>query len=287
MVARRPPRQYAAEGLRTQTLLFTFFGEHVMRPLGRTPISTKTLLTVLDRLDISADAGRSTLTRMVRRGFLERSRSGRRAGYAMTDRLQHLLDEGAQRLFTPPVRSTHTGAWTLLSFSIPESKRGERHSLRTALGWNGFGPLRDGLWIAPGDVDVTRMLDLAALEDNVDVFVGAAVTPTDIDEIVRRAWDLDRVADKYREFIGVWRSGGPTELTPLARQVRIMTEWQQILVTDPQLPAAHLPDGWPALDAFELFQRTLAGDHVAAVAEFQSILETIPAGPGDDEGGSA
>jgi phenylacetic acid degradation operon negative regulatory protein len=277
MVDIRPPRQYATEGLRTQTLLFTFIGHHVRPSVGRTPVATKTFLTLLDRLGVSVNAGRSTLTRMVGRGFLARTQIGRNAWYSTTDQLEDLLTEGGRRLFAPPVRTLPVDLWTLLSFSIPEEQRQNRHSLRAALGWNGFGALRDGLWIAPGEVAVAPLIERLGLEGNVDTFVARSVVPSDAAEIVQRAWRLDDVAERYHEFIERWRDGGPTDLSPLARQILAITEWQRMLVTDPQLTAAHLPEEWPSMEAFELFLATMTETHRTADMEFRSILETAPA----------
>jgi phenylacetic acid degradation operon negative regulatory protein len=266
MAAIRPPRQYAHEGLRTQTLLFTFIGHHVMPSVGRTPVGTKTFLTLLERLGVS-----------INRGFLERTQIGRNAWYSMTDELETLLTEGGQRLFTPPVRDIPPDSWTLLSFSIPEAQRRNRYSLRAALGWNGFGALRDGLWVAPGEVDVAPLVERLGLEGHVDAFVARSVAPTDAAEIVRRAWQVDEVAERYREFTRRWLEGGPDETTSLARQTLLLTEWQQMLVADPQLAVGHLPDEWPAMAAFELFRTTMAETRDSALTEYAAILETPPA----------
>lgn len=276
MAAIRPPRQYAHEGLRTQTLLFTFIGHHVLPTVGRAPVGTKTFLAVLDRLGVSVNASRSTLNRMVGRGFLERTQIGRNAWYSLTDRLDLLLAEGERRLFASPVRDLPPDTWTLLAFSIPEAQRRRRYSLRTTLGWSGFGSLRDGLWIAPGEVDVAPIVDRLGLTGHVDAFVARSVPPTDAAEFVRRAWEIDEVAQRYHEFIDRWTDGGPAGMSPLAQETLLLTEWQQMLVSDPQLAMAHLPPRWPSMTAFELFQATMADIRRSADSEFRAILETAP-----------
>ena len=276
MDARRPPRQPVSEAISTQTLLITFFGHHVRPTVGRTPIATETILTALDRLGVSNVAGRSTLSRMVKRGYLSRARRGRRAWYGITDQLAAILADGERRLFAPPVRSIRPDTWTLLTFSFAEDQREQRHSLRQVLAWNGFGPLRDGMWIAPGEVDTAAMLARLDVAGSVDAFLARTTAPTDASEMVHRAWKLDQIAERYDDFIDRWSGDGQRHLSPLARQVRIATEWQQRVANDPQLAAAHLPEGWPAMRAFELFQRTLASDRAAADAEYRSILDVLP-----------
>ncbi|WP_370328293.1 PaaX family transcriptional regulator C-terminal domain-containing protein [Euzebya sp.] len=275
-----PPRQYATEGLRPQTLLFTFLGHHVLAAGCLDPVATSTLIEVLDRLGVSAQAARSTLTRMVSRGYLERHRAGRRAYFGMSPKLVKVLGEGEHRLFSAPVRDLPDDRWTLLSFSIPEDQRGDRHSLRTALGWNGFGLLRNGLWIAPGEVDVTGVLADLDLTDFVEVFVAQPVPPTDLARVVAEAWDLDAVAAAYDAFLARWSDGIPDDVAgSLAGQVRLLTEWRQLLVDDPQLPRAHLPVDWPSERAYDLFRAVLGDLQAAARVELDEILDVLEDAP--------
>jgi phenylacetic acid degradation operon negative regulatory protein len=251
----RVPRQYAAEGLRPQALLFTLLGRHIA-PLDR-PVASSTFLDVLSRLGVSVQAGRSTLKRMVWRGHLERHRVGRRAYFSISDKLRKVLQEGRRRIFEPPVRDVPDDVWTLLSFSIPEGQRADRHSLRTALAWNGFGLLRNGLWIAPGDVDVSDIVAKFDLQDRVEVFSARPSGPTDLQRVVNEAWDLRAIEGQYREFIETWSGPLPSvEDGHLAPQIRLIPHWQQLLVDDPELPPRYLPDDWPAMGAFDPFLRT-------------------------------
>ncbi len=275
------PRQYAAEGLRPQTLLFTLLGRHI-RPVQE-PVASSTFLEVLGRLGVSVQAARSTLTRMVWRGHLERTRVGRRAYFSISDKLRGVLAEGGQRIFEPPVRNVPEDVWTLLSFSIPEHQRADRHSLRTALAWKGFGLLRNGLWIAPGDIDVSPIVDKLDLQDHIEVFAARPSGPTDLTRVVNEAWDLDEIAEGYRRFVEEWEQPLPAvEDGHLAPQIRLITQWQQILVDDPELPPRYLPDDWPAMRAYELFLRVEAALSPGAHEEFSALLEVldVPAGDG-------
>lgn len=272
--SRRVPRQYATEGLRPQTLLFTLLGRHVLEQ--ERAVASSTFIEVLLRLGVSQQAARSTLTRMARRGHLVRHRVGRRAYFSISDQLRAVLQEGRSRIFESPVRDLPEDVWTLLSFSIPEQQRADRHSLRTALAWNGFGLLRNGLWIAPGNVDVSTIVDKLELDDRVDVFAAQPIGPTDLNRAAAEAWDLDQIASEYREFIERWSTGSPVEDDSLlAAEIRLITEWQQILVDDPELPTRHLPSDWPAESAYKLFrsrEEELAGP---ARSELAGILDLL------------
>lgn len=277
-------------GPRPQTLMFTLLGRHVLH--RRVAVASGTCIAVLGRLGVGEEAARSTLNRMVLRGHLERHRRGRRAYLALTPRTRHVLAEGETRIFSvPPVRAVDD-AWTLLSFSIPESRRSERHRLRTALSWRGFGPLRNGLWLAPGAVDVAEVLDALDLRQRVDGFVGHPTSPTDIRRVVAETWDLDTLAARYRAFTALWGGPGPGgegwpggEGRPsgggqaggaLAAQLRLITDWRLLILDDPRLPLVHLPGDWPAQDAFALFLRRHDEVRDRADAEFADLLDALP-----------
>ena len=189
-------------GMRPQTLMLTFLGEAV---LGReVAVYSGTFVEVMQRLDVSEEATRSTLTRMVSRDLLARHRRGRKMYFGLTSRAIGVLAEGADRLWGQgAVNRDHDAGWTLLGFSLPESRRDERHQLRSRLRWAGFGPLRSGLWIAPGSVDVAAVLQDKRLLDHVQVFRAEPVG--DVARIVREAFDLTAIAARYGEFLRRWR----------------------------------------------------------------------------------
>lgn len=269
-----PLRQYAADGLRPQTLVFSLLGRHVLD--RRVAVASSTFIDVLDRLDISVQATRSTLTRMVNRGHLIRHRIGRKAYFSISEKLRSVLREGESRIFEAPVRDFPDDVWTLLCFSIPEERRADRHSLRAALDWNGFGRLRNGLWIAPGEVDVSTMVDRLQLAERIDVFRSRPMVPTDMQSIVLEAWDLKYVAARYEAFMSRWEGGlAPGVDDILAAHVLLITEWQQVLVDDPELPVQYAPENWPAMDAYAVFRRRQTEFSHEATSSFEAVLDAI------------
>lgn len=268
-------RQYAAEGLRPQTLIFTLLGRHLLdRDVA---LASSTFIAALESLGISVQATRSTLNRMVRRGHLTRHRVGRKAYFAISDSLKSVLKEGEERIFEAPMREMPEDVWTLLSFSIPEEQRSDRHSLRTALSWIGFGPLRNGLWIAPGEVDPTPIVERLGLHEQIEVFTAEPATPTDMQRVVRETWDLGLIAKEYRDFLDRWADDDPPGGDDaFAARILIITEWQQILVDDPELPLRYLPRDWPAMSAYSRFRQLHASLSPEATAAFARIEDSIP-----------
>lgn len=275
---RRPP------AYSSRALLLTLLGNHFQ---GRAPsvedgrrmaVASSTFVAALGRAGVSEQATRATLNRVVKQGFLHRRQLGRQAFFDLTDATRRLLADGARRLYhTDPVRTDWDGTWTLLAFSLPESRRTDRHRLRVRLAWVGFGALRDGLWVAPGTVDVPAVIaDLGVTED-VHVFAGPAVPPVRLDAMIAETWDLTTIAEGYRAFLQRWDRDTPMPDAPddLGRWIWLVTEWRLLLVDDPVLPPAHLPDDWPAVRARAVLDRWFAHYQQTATPLFEQVLATL------------
>lgn len=250
---------------RPQSIVLTFGAAHLMP--RRAAVQTADLVQVLECAGVSTHAARSTLARMVRRGLLERHRLGRRVYLGLTEYGERVLREGTRRMDAlGAVNRTWDGHWTLLGFSLPESRRPERHLLRSRLSWAGFGLLQNGLWISASPVSVNDLLDGLDVVEHVKAFRASALSPTDIDAIIDDAWDLPRVAANYHRFLRRWEE---TEVRPaspgeLARQLLMQTEWLLLIRNDPYLPVQHLPSDWPAVRAENAAMRLRAGFQVPA-----------------------
>lgn len=263
--------------LRPQSLMFTFLGDHVHR--RQIAVFSGSIISALARVGVAEQATRSTLSRMVRRGLLQRQRHGRRAYFALTPRTEDILADGGERIWrTGAVNTSDDDAWTLVGFSFPDAWRRQRHDLRSKLTWAGFGSLQSGLWLAPSEVDLTPILDELGLAEHVKVFVAEPRPPTDIAQLVADTFDLDAIAARYHAFLRRWdrKEHRRAVEDPLALTLRMTTEWLDIIRKDPRLPIAHLPDDWPAVDAQWVFHQ-LHERHVdAAEAAAADLIESLP-----------
>lgn len=255
--------------VRPQTLMLNFFGLYL---LGRdVAVSATSVIDVFARAGVSEHAARSTLTRMVNRGLLVRQRHGRAMYFGLTERSERILRDGETRLWkTSPVNDDWDGVWTLLGFSLPESWQKQRHELRAQLGWAGFGPLFNGLWIAPGRAEVAEIVGSLGLESHVKVFHAETVPGTDVDQMILETWDVGAVAARYNAFLERWRDpGAENERDPLAAKLLLACDWLQVIRADPRLPAVHLPADWPAAAAEARFRRVdgLVVEGAARIAE--------------------
>ncbi|WP_018680269.1 PaaX family transcriptional regulator [Actinokineospora enzanensis] len=266
-----------ALGPRPQSLMLNFLGLHV---LGRdVAVYSGSVIDVFARIGVSEEAARSTLTRMAGRGLLTRHRSGRKVYFGLTDRSAEVLADGRRRIWdTGAVNDDPGREWTLVGFSLPDNRRGDRHDLRTQLGWAGFGLLQNGLWIAAGERDVTAIVDRLGLGDHVTVMTARPSGRTEAADLVRKAFDTATIAARYSAFLDTWDTPDPRQEAPddLARQLLLHTDWLQAVRQDPHLPARLLPADWPAIRAQNLFRRLDTDFRVEAAELAAGILDEIP-----------
>ncbi|GAA3527835.1 PaaX family transcriptional regulator C-terminal domain-containing protein [Amycolatopsis ultiminotia] len=237
-------------------MLLTMIGRYC---LGENPeIATAGYIDVLARIGVSAHATRLTLSRMTERGLLERARRGRAAYFRASEMGLDVVRRQQQRTFHDTIETPHPeGAWTILCFTLPETHRKERHLLRRRLAWESFGLLRDGVWIAPGERDVSAILEQlpgAGADQHVEVFTGYPKF-ADVEGMISRTWQLSELAARHERFLRAWDVEAPVpEATDdLGRDLVLTSAWRQLLRETPRLPAEHLPPGWPAARCHELF----------------------------------
>ncbi|MFI8230465.1 PaaX family transcriptional regulator C-terminal domain-containing protein [Streptomyces sp. NPDC085900] len=267
--------------LRPQSLLLTFLGDQV---LGRDVcVYSGSVIDVFERAGIGEQATRSTLTRMVKRGLLRRQREGRRMYFGLTEHSTAVLRDGEHRIWQAgAVNRDWDGTWTLLGFSLPESWQRQRHDLRSKLTWSGFGPLFSGLWIAPGEVDVSDLVSELGLSAHVKVFRTHADAGMDIGAMIEETWELAELAARYAEFVRRWQpweTASPEAEEALVLRLRLQAEWLQIIRRDPRLPVKHLPDDWPAEQAEKTFRAV--HDRLTPLARDAAtrLLDLVPVRP--------
>jgi phenylacetic acid degradation operon negative regulatory protein len=256
-------------------LLLAFFGEHVVDdPPG--PIRASALLSVLEGAGVGAPAARATLDRLVDSDILERSRSGREIRFALTGHGTAVLREATERVRGPRPFDPQGAGWTLVTFSIPEGQRTLRHRLRSTLTWEGFAPLRDGLWLAPGEVDLAGSLEPLQRDlppHSVVAFHARELPGFPIAASVRAAWDVEAIRREHLAFIETWAEPGD-ELAPSALTVRTMlvADWLELLRADPRLPREFMDAQWPAARSVEVYRRMHQRLAAASDAEFAVLV---------------
>ena len=231
-------------------LLLAFLGEFVL-DRHTDPLRASAILEVMEGAGVAAPATRATLDRMTSRGLLQRRRRGREIEFELTPEAEAVLREGGQRVRGVNPFAPHGEGWTLVTFTLSEGQRTLRHRLRAALTWAGFAPLRDGLWLAPGEVDLASTLD--PLRDDlpagsITAFRAREVEGFSMAQSVRSAWDIEAIRSAHLRFIDTWGRAGETDGTdnPISARTMLVADWLALLRTDPRLPREFMDADWPA-----------------------------------------
>ena len=256
-------------------LLLALLGEFAIDG-DSTPIPASAFIELLDDAGIAAPATRATLDRMEQRGLIARERRGREIVFSPTLDGIAMLREATERVRDPRPFHAAKGVWTLVTFSLPEDLRSLRSRLRSTLTWEGFAPLRDGLWVAPGEIDLTSALE--ALKGDLPAgallaFHGREFTGFPMADSARAAWDIDAIRAEHAAFLSTW--GGATEESPSALVARTMlvADWLALLRADPRLPRELLDDDWPADRSLALYRELRARTAEPAAEEFAALVE--------------
>jgi phenylacetic acid degradation operon negative regulatory protein len=240
-----------------RSLLLTVLGEFVL-PDGR-PVRTAALLELLADLGVAEKAARQALMRTADSGWIEGRRIGRETQWTLTAAGTRLLREGTERIygFADEAR-VWDRRWLVLTVGVPEGNRALRARLRTQLGWAGFGSASAGVWVTPRadrEAAARAVLDELGLSDASWSFVASAGRIGDERSLVRAAWDLDAVEQRYEDFLElVGRRRPRTDRQALVAQVRLVQEWRRFPLLDPGLPRELLPPRWSGNRAAEVFR---------------------------------
>jgi phenylacetic acid degradation operon negative regulatory protein len=266
-------------GSNPQHLLLTLLGDYWYGQ--RAPLPSAALVALLAEFGITGVSARAALSRLARRGLLELSRTGRHTAYALSARAAEVLVEGRGHILSfGAVESRWNGRWTVAAFSVPEDDRSRRHALRTRLGWYGFAPLYDGLWVSPHErvAEVTAVLAELGV-DRATVFTAELAEDGPAGGYPIRAWDLGALRAEYERLLAAydpvrrrWRGGQIGTAEALVARTALMDDWRTVPSLDPELPTALLPPNWPRARARELFIELYDG--LAALAE-QRVVQVV------------
>jgi len=241
-------------------LIVTLFGDVISQHGGI--IWLGSLVRALGLLGISDRLVRTSVFRMVQDGWLEFEKVGRRSYYRFSVYGSHEYERAARRVYAVEREPWH-GRWQLL---IPlEIAEGSRDRFKRSLLWQGFRQIAAGTFARPGDSDNTLLETLAEFDANHRVILMEASTSEltafrTISDLVHEQWQLDKVAQQYREFLAHFKQlkqwiRNPRSLDPesafIARTL-LIHDYRRVLLRDTPLPEELLPPAWLGREAMKL-----------------------------------
>lgn len=240
--------------------LFGLFG----RPAGKAfPVAA--IVHLIHLLGAEPSSIRSSISRLKKKGVLVSKKTHTGNGYALNEELEPHLQAGDVRIFTPTSASIGD-PWLLVSFSVPETERKNRHKIRTGLSRIGFGAVASGLYIGPARLkaEISAYVREHELWDYMNFFICQPSGLMDLKNKIPKWWDLDAIAhayqgfvDQYQPAIALWqdkiKQGQVDHAEAFKLYLPMMTQWRRLPYLDPGLPAELLPQNWIGFAARKVF----------------------------------
>jgi phenylacetic acid degradation operon negative regulatory protein len=264
-----------------RSLILDLFGEYLRFADARVRLAHLTAL--LGAFEVSPATVRVTMSRLKREGWFTTERDSRETIYRLSDEMLEVLREGRARIFGPP-SGEWNGEWTMVIYQLSEEERQEREQLRKQLAWHGFGSLTTSTWLAAGDRQTVATSLVEGLPPgSADVLTCRTRGAEHDRELTHRCWDLVALAEEYRTFIKqhehlAEQAASLDGAEALVARTLLISGYRHFPFRDPMLPDDLQPDGWPGVEAHELFRSA----HVALGAEARAYVLGIVGRPVDD-----
>lgn len=188
------------------------------------------LQAILDRFGCTPGQVRTAMSRLTEEGWLTRNRVGRLSHYRLGPRGEASFSAAAARIY-----ATAPPAWDGRFRLVAQPDAAGREAL-VAQGFGEVPAMLVGLHGTPAELPRGSAVLLAAPRGAADARALAA-----------QAWPLDRLAAGYARFHAAFaplhgQAVPPDEALPL--RLLLIHEWRRVVLRDPGLPPALLPDGW-------------------------------------------
>lgn len=281
------PQQWIAQFIerdppRSKSLVTTIFGDSILPHGGA--IWLGSLIELLAPFGIGDRLLRTSVFRLAQEGWLGAARDGRRSSYTITETAQQRFVRADHRIYSP-APDDWDGHWTLVMSASDGITPMERATLRKELAWEGFYLLAPGVALHPtGDVcTVAQILQRTGTADKVYVCRVRdlqGITQLPLRHMVSDGWDVAGVAERYRQFTASFRTleaqleQGPPLSAEQAFILRtlLMHAYRRVLLHDPQLPGALLPDDWPGAQAYALTRALYLRLQAGAEAHLMTVM---------------
>src|SRR5580704_15712977 len=241
--------QLKREPSRTGSIIITVFGDAIVARGGSVWLGT--LLQFFEALDIDGGVVRTAMSRLAADGWLEREKVGRNSFYRLAASGQRTFAAATTHIYDPPA-SDWSGRFELLLIGNVSDRDAAREALRNA----GFGSPLPGVWVAPSGVPIPEEAASAIrLEVSAEDESGR--------RLLRESWPLERTADAYQKFMKTFeplrgwidRRGALADADAFTARILLIHHYRRVVLRDPLLPTALLPEDWPGQAA-----RQLCGD---------------------------
>jgi len=248
----------AHRSVRAKSLLITIFGD-TLEPRGD-GVWLSSLIRLAKPIGISERLVRTSVYRLTQEKWLARTSLGRRSYYQLTEAGHRQFANAEHRIYGGSNRRWD-GQWRVVIVPPKSISVSARNQIRKELKWQGFGTLTADVLIHPtAELEPVRaMLAHRNLTGKVKVICGNSVGDSESpSELLNRCFNLDSIEREYDRFNqrleDLWRATRRERKNidgeaAFVGRTLLIHEYRRILLHDPDVPEALLPDNWPGAEA--------------------------------------
>lgn len=266
--------------LRANSLLITVFGD-AFAPRGQS-IWLGSLIELLAPFGISGRLVRTSAFRLAADDWFTAARVGRRSYYGLSDAGQLRVQHADQRIYDFNL-AQWDGHWTLLLLD-PGMRASERQRLQRELLWQSFGRISPHVFAHPHmhAQALSEIIAAAGVADQVAVLRAQSLpgeTEQPLVSIMHSVFDLAKVALAWSQFIdrfSPWLAQ-VAQLDPAQAfivRTLLIHAYRRVVLRDPNLPQAFLPDHWPGIRARRLCERLYGSLLSASEHHLRAMVQT-------------
>ena len=223
--------------------------------LGKKEYSFGDLKYLTEPFGISETSLRTHMSRMIRKGFYAGRKEGKSAFYSLSEK-GNKISGNISNSFNTPDWIGWDGSWLGVVFSVPETEKPLRHRIRVKLEAYRFAPWYGGFWIRPYHPKEKISFETTAGCRIIHFTNLTEITAEEAD----RLWKLEAVGKKMETGIEIIsREITEGKVLPsgeaLVKRIDTGNRIVSFLFSDPLLPPALLPPGWPGDELRKLFKK--------------------------------
>jgi len=200
---------------------------------------------------------RGTLSGIMKEGLIEKSQN---INTNESNSKYKLTEKGYQALsllfpFCRFLKEQWDGKWRIISYEIPEKKREIRDRLRREMqGW-GLGPWHRSFWITPHPI-ISTLKSLTSQKEEeqyIQAFESSHVFG-EREVLVEKVWQKMAIDKQYRELFKKWHDVLSKEGDKVDKFKKVVTDYVEILKTDPGLPKEIVGENWIGFEGYNIFK---------------------------------
>jgi phenylacetic acid degradation operon negative regulatory protein len=230
---------HAHKPARIWSLIVTFYGDAVVPRGGSLWIGS--LIDIMELFDVDAGHVRTAISRLSSDGWLSRVKRGRASHYRLSKRGEGVFLAATQRIYFDEQKPFDGN----LRIAILEPDLADPAGTRRALRDAGFVALSPSVQLALAEPP-------AKLSGRKGVYILNNKIGKAERHLASAAWKLPATAAAYQAFITQFSpleaASDRKDLSPqdaMVARILLIHAWRRIVLRDPGLPSALLPDDWP------------------------------------------